>query len=89
MVYGQVNIDSLSNLSFLLFVAGGALVGVLSFTIACVSIKCPHCGDKWFWSAVCGKDDEERLFWLNSLNVCPKCGKPAVSDLDTHNHSSC
>jgi len=76
MVYGKMNIDTLSSESFFYFVAGGALIGLLSFVFACVSIKCPICGSKWFWSAVSGKGDKEWLFWLNSLSSCPKYGEP-------------
>jgi len=76
MTYGQFNIETLSNDLFFYFVAGGAFVGLLSFIFACVSIKCPNCGAKWFWSAVSGKGNKEFLFWLNSLSSCPKCGEP-------------
>jgi len=76
MLYGQMNIDTLSNDSFFYFVAGGTFIGLLSFVLACVSIKCPNCGLKWFWSAVSGKGNKDWLFWLNSLSSCPKCGEP-------------
>jgi len=76
MIYGKINIDDLSSESFFYFVAGGAFAGLLSFIFACVSIKCPFCGAKWFWSAVSGKGDKVWLFWLNSLRSCPKCGEP-------------
>jgi H+/Cl- antiporter ClcA len=76
MAYGQMNIDTLSSKSFFYFVAGGALIGLFSFIFACATIKCPSCGSKWFWLAVSGKGDKEWLFWLNSLESCPKCGEP-------------
>ena len=76
MAYGQMNIDTLSNESFFYFVAGGAFVGLLSFIFACVSIKCPNCGAKWFWSAVSGNGGDKWLFWLKSLSSCPTCGEP-------------
>ena len=76
MIYGQFNIDTLSNNLFFVFVAGGTIIGLLSFIIACVSIKCPICGSKWFWSAVSGQGKNEWVFWLNSLRACPKCGEP-------------
>jgi predicted ferric reductase len=73
MIYGQLNIDVLSNELFFYYVAGGAIVGLLSFIFACVSIKCPFCNSKWFWSAVCRKDKNQWLFWLHTLGACPKC----------------
>ena len=76
MIYGQVNIDTLSNNLFFLYVAGGSVTGLLSFIFACVSIRCPTCGSKWFWLAVSGQGKNEWLFWFNSLSSCPKCGEP-------------
>ncbi len=76
MVYGQVNIENLSNQTFFNFVAGGAFIGLFSFIIACTSNKCPNCSSKWFWSAVSGKGNKEWLFWLSSLSSCPECGEP-------------
>ena len=76
MVYGQLNIDSLSSELFFYYVAGSAIIGLLSFVFACVSIKCPSCGAKWFWSAVNGKGNKEWLFWLSTLETCPDCDNP-------------
>jgi hypothetical protein len=76
IIYGQANIETLSTDSFGLFFVGGVVVGLFSFLFACISIKCPNCGKKWFWSAVSGKDKNGWWFWLNSLESCPKCGEP-------------
>ena len=76
MVYGQLNMNSLSAESYFYYVAGGAFFGLWVFIFACGSIKCPKCGVKWFWLAVRGKGSGSWLFWLSSLTVCPKCGFP-------------
>ncbi|MEW8204422.1 MAG: hypothetical protein AB2697_15230 [Candidatus Thiodiazotropha endolucinida] len=76
MIYGQFNIETLSNQAFFYFVAGGTFVGLSSFIFACINIKCPSCGSKWFWLAVSGEGHNKWLFWLNSLTSCPKCGEP-------------
>ena len=76
VMYGIINIDTLSSETFFYLVAGGSFAGVVSFIFACVSLKCPTCGTKWFWSAVSGKGNREWLFWLGSLSVCPNCGEP-------------
>ena len=76
MLYGQMNIDTLSNVSYSYFVAGGAFIGILSFIIASLSVKCPNCGLRWFWAAVSTRNNKEWLIWLNSLSSCPKCGEP-------------
>ena len=73
--YGLLNIDTLSNSTILFFMAGGTLIGMSSFIVACINIKCPNCGYKWFWSAVRDKGYIGWLYWLNRLNSCPNCGE--------------
>jgi hypothetical protein len=51
----------------------GAALALGSFVFACLDIRCPNCGMRWFWSGVSRKDDGVRL--LFSRPACPKCGK--------------
>ena len=51
----------------------GVLVGLLSFLVACLSIKCPICKDKWLWRAVSKNKSGDWLFWLKSQTSCPVC----------------
>ncbi len=76
IIYGQMNLDTLPKDFYFLFVAGGAISTFMVFIAACVSIKCPSCGLKWFWSAVSGQESKKWLFWLLSLKSCPRCGEP-------------
>ena len=75
MSYGFLNINDISKTIFFLYVAVSATVGILAFIFTCVSIKCPKCGAKWFWSAVNSKESMEWALSLKSLTACPKCGE--------------
>tara|TARA_R110002124_G_C8903524_1_gene510005 strand:+ start:532 stop:888 length:357 start_codon:yes stop_codon:yes gene_type:complete len=55
----------------------GVLIGLISFFVACVSIKCPDCKDKWFWRAVSKSKSGDWLFWLKSQISGPACKQGA------------
>lgn len=77
MVIGVLNINAAASAElYFYYVSACAIVGISSFVIACVSIKCPSCGSRWLWSAVNSKASKEWQYWLNSLEVCPECGEP-------------
>ena len=51
----------------------GVLIGLGSFILICVSVKCPRCNDKWFWRAVSKKTSNNWLIWLSTQKTCPVC----------------
>jgi len=59
----------------------GVFIGLVSFLIACLSIKCPNCKDKWFWRAVSKSESGAWLFWFKSQLSCPVC-KQGASNQD-------
>jgi hypothetical protein len=55
-------------------VLGAALVGLASFLLPCVLIRCPRCKGKLFWLAVSRQEASGWLPWLLGLESCPQCG---------------
>ena len=55
--------------------SGIALVAACT-GFAWVSIRCPACGQRWFWEAVRKQPLGRWLNWLLSLHDCPACGHP-------------
>jgi hypothetical protein len=51
----------------------GFSIVVFAYVFASVSIKCPHCSDKWFWRAISKVRSENGLKWLNKAKSCPVC----------------
>ena len=41
---------------------------------ACISIRCPTCGSRWFWRAMSTQPSGNWLNWLVAQKGCPKCG---------------
>jgi hypothetical protein len=53
----------------------GTAIFACSFTFACATIRCPHCGDRWLWSAISHSDAAGWASVLFAQRVCPKCGR--------------
>ena len=52
-------------------VSAGVYLGL--FTWVAASVRCPRCGARLFWKAVCERPILGSLAWLESLPVCPVC----------------
>jgi hypothetical protein len=57
-----------------LLMLAGIIVAVGGFTFACVTIECPACKARWFWSAVSKKHPVGWYDWLFAQSACPMCG---------------
>jgi len=70
MCWGQSHLDT--NYGGWLLASGMvAVFGALIF--ACVGIRCPSCGAKWFWLAVNRQASNKWLNWLLTQSACPEC----------------
>lgn len=55
---------------FLIF---GVLIGLFSIVFCCLAIRCPECGQRWYWQAL----KENRFGWVKKLLYqleCQSCG---------------
>lgn len=52
----------------------GITLAIGGFAFPCLSIKCPDCGDRWFWRAVSQKKSGNSVKWFEQ-SACPVCGK--------------
>jgi hypothetical protein len=50
----------------------GTVLAVAGYAFGCLAIRCPGCGDRWFWSAALDAGLYGPLF---GKPACPKCGK--------------
>lgn len=50
----------------------GVFIWFISTAFACITIKCPVCGARWFWLAISRKHDLGWFNWLFSQE-CPVC----------------
>lgn len=59
--------------AYLALVLGGLVLGVASFVFASLSIRCPRCGQRWFWRAVSTRNTND---WYSALtkSKCDRCG---------------
>ena len=51
----------------------GFSIILFAYIFASVSIKCPSCGDKWFWRAISKIRSKNAFKWLNKAESCPVC----------------
>ena len=76
LMFGAYSIgESIFQIDPNLLLSSGALIGMLSFLFAILTVRCPNCGDKWFWRAVSKKNKSTWLVWLEKQSKCPKCNK--------------
>lgn len=57
-----------------LFVVIGLAVGISAFVFACLTIRCPSCGARWFWRAVSNRRAGDWLLSLLRVERCDACG---------------
>jgi len=50
----------------------GTLLAVAGFLFGCLMIRCPACGNRWFWDALMRPENYGPLL---SKPDCPACGK--------------
>lgn len=64
-----------------LLVIIGAAIALAGFCFACITIRCPSCGKRWFWEAVSTQSHREWLSHVLGREDCPSCGSTGeVSD---------
>ena len=55
------------------FIVYGLLIGLVGFVYCCLGIRCPECGQRWYWQVL----KENRLGWVKRLlqqSECQSCG---------------
>jgi len=55
------------------FIVYGLLIGLVGFVYCCLAIRCPQCGQRWYWQALM----ENKLGWVKRLlhqSKCQSCG---------------
>ena len=62
---------------------GGAAASLGSAIFACIAIRCPSCGARWFWAAVSKQETNHWLPWLMSQPTCPSCSFPGGTVSET------
>jgi len=60
---------------------GGTILAIAGYAFGCLAIRCPACGNRWFWSAALDASHYKPLF---TASACPLCqhdfaGTPAAS----------
>ena len=75
MAFAGWKIDGLTPDQFAFYMLSGVILGLGSMAVACLSIRCPNCGDRWLWRAVSKRDSGIWLAWLESQKSCPACGE--------------
>lgn len=71
MVIGLKNLEG-SGWGFPLALAGMS-IGLASFLLALLFIRCPRCGSRWLWKAVSQQEHSQWLSTLLSNSTCPSC----------------
>lgn len=56
-----------------LFVVIGLAVGISAFVFACLAIRCPSCGARWFWRAVRNQRAGDWFLSLLRIEKCDVC----------------
>ncbi len=51
----------------------GGLTGLTGIVFPLAAIRCPHCGDRWFWRAANRQQPRGWLKWLADQPHCPAC----------------
>ena len=56
---------------------GGTILVLVGYAFGCLAIRCPACGNRWFWSAAL---DATHYKPLLSRSVCPVCKHDFAGD---------
>lgn len=73
MFGGLLNLDK-GAISFWIIISG-MLIGISTFIIGCMVIRCPKCGSKWLWVAIKNQSLNSWLLSLTNNGSCPECGE--------------
>lgn len=49
---------------------GGTVLAIIGYAFGCLAIRCPACGNRWFWSAAL---DASHYKPLLTAPACPMC----------------
>jgi hypothetical protein len=49
---------------------GGTILAIAGYAFACLAIRCPGCGSRWFWQAALDAGLYRPLF---TRSACPQC----------------
>lgn len=69
-------------LAISMFLAGTFLMCV-ALWVSFRKVVCPNCGDRWLQTAMRTQASGNWLYWLLSIDTCPRCGATAES-LESH-----
>ena len=72
-LFGGLLIIDKGTISFWIMITG-MLIGILTFIIGCIIIRCPVCGSRWLWVAIKNQSLNSWLLSLANNNSCPECG---------------
>lgn len=61
-----------------MFLAGAFLMGV-ALWVSLRKVVCPKCGDRWLQTAMKTQASGNWLYWLLSIDTCPRCGVTSES----------
>ena len=68
------------SLAIALFATGLVLM-CLALWISFWRVRCPQCGDRWLRTAMKNQDSGAWIFWLQTIDSCPRCGaRPGSPD---------
>lgn len=59
------------------FVLFGLLIGLSGIAFSCLAIRCPECGQRWYWQSLKRSIKESKFGWVKRLfsqTECQSCG---------------
>jgi len=58
-------------------VTNGTILAIAGYGLTVLTVRCPDCGERWFWKALMDASLYKPLFTQPS---CPACGKDFAAD---------
>jgi len=74
VIWAGITLSIFSILGNIYFVLFGLLIGFSGIAFCCIAIRCPVCGERWYWKAI---KKRAKVGWVKKLiyqSECQSCG---------------